>query len=119
MCDLFKCCRRRLKSLREILRLREEQIDSIEQGRFRMEQARITQNRGRLVEMLILHFELRKLEESRRDRRRLYVSAAQIVKQLPSSLSAPGANFEPSKIPSRECSPWLFGIAYPFLEAIA
>src|SRR6266403_6282915 len=100
MCDLFKGRSRHLKSLGQILRLRNEQIDSIEQRRFRMQEARITQDRNRLIEMSILHFKLRKLDESRHYRRRSYSSAAKIAKYLPGSLPVTGPNLEPGKIPS-------------------
>jgi hypothetical protein len=59
---LFNGCGRRPKSLCEILRLRREQIDSIEQGWVRMQQARVTQNRDCLIEMSIVSFQLCELQ---------------------------------------------------------
>src|SRR6266853_55697 len=104
------------QALREILRLRREKIDLIEQLRFRMKHVRIIQNRNRLFEMSIFQFQLCKLQQSRRERRRFYLAVAQIVEQLPSSISVPDANFKESKMPSGECPSRLFRIAHPFFQ---
>ena len=84
-----------------------------------MQQTRVIQNRNRLIEMPVFHFKLRKLEQARRDRWRFDAGESQISKQLAGTLSPPGANFQPGEIPPRECSPWLFRSAHPFLEFAA
>ena len=48
-----------------------------------------------------------------------YVAVAQVAKQLPSPFSVPGANFESSKIPSRECASGLFWMTYPSFQFVA
>src|SRR4029450_795395 len=84
-----------------------------------MKPARIAQNRNRLIEVLILDFELCKLEQTGCDRLRFYAGVAKIGKQLSSALPAPCTKFEPCEIPSRKCSSWLFGAAHPSLQLVA
>ena len=78
MSDLFKGRRSRGKSFREILRLSGEQVDSIKQRGLWPQRASVIQNRDRLVKISILYFELRKLHQSRRDRRGFYFAPAQL-----------------------------------------
>jgi hypothetical protein len=62
MGDLFEGGGRHVKSFRQILRLRGQQVDPVHQQRVRMEQARIIQDCNRLIEMPVLRFELREVQ---------------------------------------------------------
>ena len=119
MRHLFKCLRRGLKLLREILRAAREQIHPVQQGRSGPQRTRIIQNRERFIEVPILDLELRELNEGFRQHRQPGGISAQLTEGVQGIVTSSGAQLGSREMPLRKRAARLDRILRPAAQLLA